>query len=98
MFVLEAFRDALDELERMSWLIHLGLALMAFAFATDLVLAPEASANTHAGHGTDAGLAHLVELVGMACVLAGVAHDARRHSARARIDRAAHGGSRHAHR
>ena len=98
MFVLEAFRGALGELERMSWLIHLGLALMAFAFATDLVLGLGAAAHEHAGHGTDTGLAHLVELFGMACVLAGVALDARRQSARARIDRVANGGSRHAHR
>lgn len=98
MFVIEAFRGALGALERMSWLIHLGLALMAFAFATDLVLAPVASAHAHAGHGAEVPLAHLVELLGMACVLAGVALDARHQHARRQTDRASQGGSHHAHR
>ena len=98
MFVIDEVRNGLDELERMSWLIHLGLSVMAVAFAAAIILQPSPSVHEHAGHAADQHLAHLVALLGMALVLAGVALDARRHAARRQISRASQGGTTHAHR
>lgn len=94
MFVIEAVRGELRELEHMSGLIHLGLTLMVAALAAAVLLQAPATAHEHTGHLIDQHLAHGVALLGMAFVMAGVALDARRHTAR----RASLGGSHHAHR
>lgn len=98
MFVIDGTRKRLDELERMSGLIHLGLSLMVVALAAAVLVQPAPPIPGHAGHVPDQHLPHLVALVGMAIVMAGVALDARRHTARRHVRRASQGGTRHAHR
>lgn len=62
-----------------------------------LDLAVHLASGHHAGHSGPAHLAHIVAIVGMVLVLAGVVvHGARRHALRRR--RGAQGGLRDAHR
>ncbi|MGH2379657.1 MAG: hypothetical protein ACRDG7_00320 [Candidatus Limnocylindria bacterium] len=77
-------------------LTRVGLLLLLLAGAIDVVV--HVAAGEHAGHPGIAHSAHLVAIVGMVLVLAGiVVHGARLHVTRRR--RAAHtGGTRDAHR
>ena len=104
MLVIETLRRAAAtvarDVARMPRIVHVGLALAVAAFVLDLAghLGPQ-PAHHHDGFHVEEHLAHLVGLIAMAVILAGVVIDGiRRQQTHRRRTSAPEGGPGHAHR
>ena len=90
MLVIQIARTVWNEINQLPTLVRIGLALMPLAFLGDVVvhIAPVAH-HHHAGFAPQEHIAHLLGILAMVLVLAGVVIDgARRHRSRRRSSHA----------
>jgi hypothetical protein len=92
MLVIQIARSVWLEVGQLPWMVRIGLALMPLAFLVDLVVHISPTGHSHhAGFAAEEHIAHLLGILAMVLVLAGVVFDGvRRHRSRRR--------SSHAHR
>ena len=98
MLTIEALRRGIREFGALPALTRLGLAVMVFAGALDVVVHIAGAGQHHAGHSGVEHLAHLAGIVGMVLVLAGVVIDGARRQLARRRGGAVPGGLSDAHR
>ncbi|MGH2385429.1 MAG: hypothetical protein ACRDGB_10320 [Candidatus Limnocylindria bacterium] len=95
MLTIETVRRLSIELGDLPALTRFGLLLLVFAGVLDVFV--HLAAADHVGHSGIEHLAHVVGIVGMVLVLAGVvAHGVRRHLSRRALSAANSGGTRDA--